>query len=91
MLRILLLLGIRFLGIAPEAGLDFQHRSGSPKKMSWTRYSSGSSGSAPWPTSATNRVWASRKASEMYLRKINYPHRGSGSALLRSSSEEPSE
>ena len=32
MLRILLLLGIRFLDIAPEAGLDFQHRSGSPKK-----------------------------------------------------------
>ena len=32
MLRILLLLGIRFLDVAPEAGLDFRHHSGSPEK-----------------------------------------------------------
>ena len=29
---ILLLLGIRFLDVAPEAGLDFRHHSGSPEK-----------------------------------------------------------
>ena len=47
-----------------------QRAAGGTQKKLWARYSSGSSGSAPWPRSVSNWPRPSSKASEMYFRKM---------------------
>ena len=48
-----------------------QRASGGTQKTFSARYSSGSSGSAPWSVSASSAARRSSKASETYLRKIS--------------------
>ena len=47
-----------------------QRASGGTQKTFWARYSSASSGSAPWSASAKSCLCNSAKASEMYFKKI---------------------